>query len=267
MKVNAQIQSLISYRGFIRGSVRREFDAKYRNGSLLGILWSILTPLSTIVIYVVIFTSLMQARLEGVDNSFAYGIYICSGVLTWGVFAEVINRCRTMFIDNANMLKKLSFPRLCLPIIIVSSSLLNFCIVMFLFFIFLMLSGLWPNFSLFALLPLLMLQLLLAVSLGVILGVLNVFFRDVGQLSGILMQFWFWFTPIVYPISILPDVVKQFILLNPMTHIIAGYQDIFVFNRWPSLDTLIMPLLVAIGLFVIALMLFKRRGGEMVDEL
>lgn len=265
--MNTQIQSLIAYRGFIKGSVHREFDARYRNTSLLGFLWSILTPLSTIVMYVVVFSNIMRARLDGVDSEFSYGIYICAGVLTWGVLAEIISRCQNMFLENANMLKKLSFPRLCLPIIVVSSSMLNFFIVMILFFVFLLVSDMWPGIHLFGLLPLLILQLLLATSLGVMLGVLNVFFRDVGQLTGIVMQFWFWFTPIVYPISILPDFIKPFVLLNPMTPIISGYQQIFVYNRWPEWESLTMPLLITIVIFVVALNIFQKRSGEMVDEL
>ena len=264
--MKARYRSLMSYRGFIVGSVRREFNARYRN-SLLGVLWSLITPLATIIIYVVIFSNLMRARLDGVDNEFAYGAYICAGVLTWGAFSEVITRCQNVFIENANMLKKLSFPRLCLPIIVLSGSVINLCIVLVLFLLFLLFSGNWPGWPLLALLPVLAVQLLLSVSLGVILGVINVFFRDVAQLTGILLQFWFWFTPIVYPITILPDPVKKLVLLNPMTHVIGGYQQIFVYAAWPDWGALLLPLTVAVLFLLMAAQLFRKRGGEMVDEL
>ena len=80
-----------NYRGFVVGSVKREFQTRYRN-SLLGATWTILNPLSMIIVYTVIFSQLMKARLPGVDNSLAYGIYLCAGILAWGFFAEVIGR-------------------------------------------------------------------------------------------------------------------------------------------------------------------------------
>jgi lipopolysaccharide transport system permease protein len=264
--MSANNNSLLAYRGFIAGSVRREFEQRYRN-SLLGGLWSLLTPLMTIVIYVVIFSNIMKARLEGVDNELAYGIYICSGVLAWGMFTEVITRSQSIFLDNANMLKKLSFPRICLPIIVVSSSLLNFSIVLVLFLIFLLIGGVFPGLPLFALFPLLLIQLIFAVGIGLFLGVVNVFFRDVGPLTAILLQFWFWSTPIVYPIDILPGYARQIVELNPMTALVMGYQNIFVYARWPEWQSLLMPAVLAVLICLLAAAIYRKRAGEMVDEL
>ena len=112
------LKSLWAYRGFILGSVKREFQLKYRN-SLLGAAWTVLNPLAMIVVYTVIFSEVMRARLPGVGGTYAYSIYLCAGILTWGLFAEIVGRCQTMFIENANLLKKISFPRMCLPVIIV----------------------------------------------------------------------------------------------------------------------------------------------------
>lgn len=122
------LRPIWAYRGFILGSVKRDFQSKYRN-SLLGAAWNVLQPLAMIVVYTVIFSQIMRAKLPGVDSSFGYSIYLCEGILTWGMFAEVTTRSQNMFLDNANLLKKLSFPRLCLPITIVASGLLNFFIV------------------------------------------------------------------------------------------------------------------------------------------
>ena len=99
------------------------------------------------------------------------------------------------------------------------------------------------------------------------MGVLNVFFRDVGQFFSIFLQFWFWFTPIVYPISIIPQAVRPFIYLNPMTIIIEGYQTILVSKLQPDWHSLLLVFLVAIILCLFALRLFRKHAGEMVDEL
>ena len=115
------MRALWAYRGFILGSVRREFQSKYSN-SLLGAAWTVINPLAMIVVYTVIFSQVMQAKLPGVDSKFAYSIYLCAGVLTWTFFAEVVSRTQNVFLEQANLLKKISIPRLCLPVIVVANA-------------------------------------------------------------------------------------------------------------------------------------------------
>lgn len=260
------INKIWSYRGFILGNVRREFQAKYRN-SLLGSLWSIIQPLSMIVVYTVIFANVMRAKLPGVDSTFAYGIYLCAGTLTWGLFAEITGRAQTVFIENANLIKKLNFPRICLPVVVILNAGLNFAIIFSLFTAFLVLTGNFPGWVYLALFPLLLLEVAFAIGLGVTLGVLNVFFRDVGQFFSVLLQFWFWFTPVVYPIRILPDAIRPWIDLNPMTPLMTAYQDIFVSGQWPKLETLWPLAVLAMLTCLLGYRLFRKRSGEMVDEL
>ena len=122
------LRALWAYRGFITGSVKREFQSKYRN-SLLGAAWTVLNPLAMIIVYTVIFSQVMRAKLPGVDSTFAYSIYLCAGVLTWGLFAEILGRGQNVFLEHANLIKKLSFPRICLPTIVVLNAGLNFAII------------------------------------------------------------------------------------------------------------------------------------------
>lgn len=260
------IRALWAYRGFILGSVKREFQTKYRN-SLLGAAWNIINPLSMIVVYTLIFSQLMKARLPGVDSTYAFSIYLCTGILTWGLFAEITTRATGMFLEHANLLKKLSFPRLCLPVTVVSNAVLNFGIVFGLFTLFLLLSGNFPGWAFLALIPLLLLLVLFAIGIGITLGVLNVFFRDVGQFFGIFLSFWFWFTPIVYPISILPDPVKFLMNFNPMARLMAAFQGVLMTGKWPNWTSLWPVVVLAVLLCVFGLRLFRQRSGEMVDEL
>lgn len=264
--ISAILRPVWAYRGFILGSVRREFQLKYRN-SMLGAVWTVLQPLSMILVYTVIFSQIMQARIPGVDGSFSYSIYLCAGILSWGLFTEIATRSQNMFLENANLMKKLSFPRLCLPVIVVSSALLNFAIIFGLFILFLVLSGNFPGLVVLALVPLLALLITMAAGLGMVLGVLNVFFRDVGQLFGMVITFWFWLTPIVYPISILPEQAKPLMQLNPLAALIAAVQGVFVQGLWPQWHTLLYPVLLTIGLCLLGLRLFRRHSGDMVDEL
>lgn len=260
------LKPLWAYRGFIFGSVKREFQSKYRN-SLLGAAWTVIQPLAMIVVYTVIFSQVMKAKLPGVDTTFAYSIYLCAGVITWGLFAEIAGRAQNIFLEHANLLKKLSFPRLCLPTVVVLSAGLNFAIIFALFSAFLLITGNFPGWAYLALIPLLAIQVAFSIGLGITLGVLNVFFRDVGQLFNVVLQFWFWLTPIVYPVTILPESLRSLMDLNPMAGLVAAYQTILVNGQWPQWQSLWLVTVLAILLCGFGVSLFRKRAGEMVDEL
>ena len=260
------VRRLWKFRWFILGSVQREVQTKYR-GSLLSFAWMIIQPMVMIFIYTVIFSQLMQAKLPGVDGSFSYSIYLCAGILTWGLFAEIMQRMVVMFIDNANLIKKFDFPRLCLPFIIVLGASVNFIIILGLFFVFLLLSGNFPGFAVLALAPLVLVQILFAAGLGGVLGILNVFFRDVGQLLGVMLQFWFWFTPIVYPVRILPEWAASLVQMNPLLPLIEAYQIVLVTGGWPDWGRLGFVAGLGSLLCIFSLWMFKKHEADMVDEL
>jgi lipopolysaccharide transport system permease protein len=264
--MSVMVRALWTYRGFIAGSVKREFQLKYRN-SMLGAAWTVLNPLAMIVVYTVIFAQVMRAKLPGMDSTFAYSIYLCAGVLTWGLFAEITGRLQNVFLENANLLKKLNFPRICLPVIVVGSAVLNFAIIFGLFIIFLVITGNFPGWSFLALIPVLTIQIVFSIGLGIALGVLNVFFRDVGQLFGIVLQFWFWLTPIVYPAAILPEGARPLLVFNPMARLTNAYQTILVSGSGPDWFTLWPVALLSLLLCIWGLRLFRLHAGEMVDEL
>ncbi|MGC0917705.1 ABC transporter permease [Pantoea agglomerans] len=259
-------KALWSYRGFVLGNVKREFQSKYQN-SLLGAAWNILNPLSMIVVYTVIFSQVMHSKMPGVSNTFGYSVYLCSGILTWGLFAEIVGRGQNVFLEYANLLKKVSFPRLCLPVTIACNALLNFAIVFGLFTLFLLFTGNFPGLSYFSLIPVLIVMIIFAMGLGITLGVLNVFFRDVGQFFGIALQFWFWLTPIIYPAEILPEKIKQYLSFNPMYGVISSAQNILVKGIYPQFHQLLPALIIGVLLCIIGLKLFRKHSGEMVDEL
>ncbi|MDF3036115.1 MAG: transporter [Paucimonas sp.] len=260
------LRAVWSYRGFISGSVKREFQSRYRN-SMLGAAWTVLSPLAMILVYTLIFSQVMKARLPGTDSQFAYSIYLCAGVLTWGLFSEITSRAQNVFLEHANLIKKLNFPRICLPVIVVVNALANFAIIFSLFLGFLLITGSFPGLALLALVPVLLIQVAFSIGLGTMLGVLNVFFRDVGQMFSILLQFWFWMTPVVYVASILPPRLQALLYLNPMTPLIAAYQDILVRSAMPQWETLWFPGVLAAVLCWFSLQLFRKRVGEIVDEL
>ena len=124
-----------------------------------------------------------------------------------------------------------------------------------------------PARIILAALPVLALQLLFTPGLGILLGTVNVFFRDVGQMTGVVLQFWFWLTPIVYTVGTLPEAVQNALSYNPMLPIIASYQGIFLQHQAPDWASLISTSVLTLGLLLVGFVFFMRRVGEMVDEL
>lgn len=259
-------RSLWAYRGFIWSSVQREFNGKYRE-SLFGAFWSVANPLTMIIIYTVIFGQLMRPTLPGYEMPFAFSIYLCAGVITWGLFAEMLARLNNVFLEHGNLIKKSNFPRICLPAIVTLSALINFGIVFSLYLIFLAIIGHWPGWALLALVPLLALQLLFTLGLGVFLGTLNVFFRDVGQITGVVLQFWFWLTPIVYTLPSLPEGVRSAMQYNPMQPLMAAYQTIFLAREMPDFTSLAPLAVLTVFFLLLGAHFFLARVGELVDEL
>jgi lipopolysaccharide transport system permease protein len=192
---------------------------------------------------------------------------LCAGIFSWALFSDIVGRAQNVFIENANLIKKLSFPRLCLPIIVVLNAGLNFSIVFGLFILFLLFTNNFPGWVFLSVIPVLLIQIVFSIGLGMTLGVLNVFFRDVGQFFSIFLQFWFWFTPIVYPVNVLPESVQRLLVLNPMASVIDAYHQIFVFSRWPNWSTLMPVLVLSVLLCALGLYLFRKHAGAMVDEL
>jgi lipopolysaccharide transport system permease protein len=246
--------------------VAREFQAKYR-GSLLGVIWVALHPLAMILVYMIVFSQIMSGRVAGVTSSAQYGIFLCAGVLTWGLFSETIGRMQSVFVDNANLMKKANFPRICLPAVAVVSATLNFVIALGIFLVLLVVTGNAPGWEVILLLPVMAIQMCLAVGIGMLAGTLNVFFRDIGQISGVLLQFWFWLTPIVYPVSIVPSAVRYALEFNPMYAVIDSYQSVFLGRGGPDWVALLPPAIAALLAAMLGLNVFRRHAGDLVDEL
>lgn len=262
----ATLNELWLYRRFILGSVAREFRSRYTN-TILGALWLIFSPFAMIVVYTVIFSQIMHARLPGSPEPFAYSIYLCAGLLPWQWFTELLSRNVGIFIDHAGLIKKSSFPRLALPVISFIVSAVNFSLVFGLFLIFLIFMGRWPGWNILALIPLLLLQSAFAIGLGLTLGVLNVFFRDVGQAVGIVLQFWFWLTPIIYPLATLPDWARNYLTWNPVMPLFNGYHRIFLEQELPQWKSLIGLSAVTVVMLILAMWIYRKAQSQVVDEL
>ncbi|WP_114241364.1 ABC transporter permease [Dyella sp. C9] len=255
-----------TYRHFILSSIRVEFRARFAR-SRLGALWMIIHPLAQAAIYALILSDVMSARLPGVDDKLAYSIYLLGGTLGWSLFSELLVRCTSIFIDNANTMKKVRFPKICLPLITSGVALVN-CALLFVATLLIMgIFGRYPGINVLWVVPLVAVTLVLGLGVGLILGTLNVFVRDIGQVVPILLQIMFWFTPIVYSPEILPASIRPLIYLNPMSGIVRGFQNALLFNTVPPWGHILQVAAAACVLLGFALVLFRRASREMADVL
>ena len=262
----AGLKAAWEFRQFILSSIRHELIARFAR-SRLGSLWMVIQPLSQVLIYALILSAVLSAKLPGLEGPFAYAIYLTAGMLGWSLFMEVVTRSLGVFIDNGNLIKKMAFPRLVLPLIVVGSSLIN-NVVLFVaaMGVFTVLGHIASATVLWV--PLLtVITLAFALGVGLILGILNVFLRDIGQIMPILLQFLFWFTPVVYPAHIVPDAVHAVLVLNPLYHLVTAYQNVLAFGEPPALTGLAVVAAIAAGLLVLVRILYQRAKPELVDAL
>ena len=260
-------RSLWHYRHFVLSSIRNELISRFAR-SKLGGLWMIINPLSQVAIYALILSNVLAAKLPGVSNQYAYAIYLMAGLLAWTLFSEIIGRCLNLFIEQGNLMKKMSFPRITLPAIVVGSNLLNNILLFIAMLGIFAMLGHQFSVAMFWLIPLTLIVVVFALGIGLILGVMNVFLRDIGQLIPIIMQMLFWLTPIVYPVSIIPESYQHLLNLNPMYPITHAYQQILVYGAAPTLDGgLPTTAIIALVLILLSLFLFRRASAEMVDVL
>jgi len=254
------------YRDFIVTSFKREFAMRYL-GTQFGVFWAIAQPLTLILIYSIVFSELMRPALPGHPSKFAYSVYLTAGIISWQLFSELLGRCVGMFVNNAQLLKKVSIPKITMPIIASLYALSTFAITFMLFLGFAGLAGYWPGWHLLAVVPVILLMTVFAMGLGILLATINVFYRDVEQSVNVVLQVWFWLTPVVYPATTLPKYIASVLEWNPMWPMIRAMQNIFLDHRSPDWSTLIYPAALAILIILVAGYAFERLSDDLVDEL
>lgn len=258
---------LFVYRHFVISTVFIELKGRFVR-SRFGFIWMIVHPLVQVFIYTFILSSIMSAKLPGIENKYSYPIYLMSGILAWTLFADILNRSLNMFIENANLLKKTTIPKIAIVATVLLSSLLSYTILLIAIISIFAFLGHQVSINILWILPVTILLLLFASGIGLIIGIINVFARDIAQLLPLALQFMFWFTPIVYMPSIIPPDYLWLLKLNPFFWIVTSYQEILLFSKAPSaLFELAILSLFSTILMAAALFFLKRANSHMADLL
>lgn len=249
----------------LRELVKRDFQGRYA-GSLLGFVWSFLQPLWMLLLFTFVFSTVMKVSPVGTRTE-SFAAFLFSGLLPWMALQEGISRSSTAITDNSSLVKKLRFPAEILVLAVVVTALLFEVIAGAVFLVLLAVTGELSGGGLPVLLIAVPLQLALTLGLGLLLGALHVFFRDIAQILGLVFTGWFYFTPIVYPMAYVPERLQSWIRLNPLTALVELYRQALLGDRpvlVPGTGTLAV---TAAVLLCAGFWLFSRLKPAFADEI
>jgi ABC-type polysaccharide/polyol phosphate export permease len=265
----AHLTELYRFRALIVTLVLRELRARYR-GSLLGFLWSFLNPLLLMCVYVLVFAVYLRVPME------KYAVFLFTGLLPWLWFSQSLGHATGVIVGSGALVKRILFPAEILPLVSVLSNLANFLLSLPLLFVFLLVFGVRPGPWLLALPLILVIQLLLTVGLALPLAALNVHLRDVEQILANLLVLLFFLSPILYPVTTIPDTLRfgdlltlplrPLYFLNPVAGLVQGYQKVIFYGQEPHWIHLGMVTLMALAALWGGYWVFDRLRDSLAEE-
>ncbi|TMA33753.1 MAG: ABC transporter permease [Deltaproteobacteria bacterium] len=256
-----RLRELWAHRELLGFFAWRDVAVRYKQ-SLLGVLWALLTPLVTVIIFTVIFGNVAAIGSLGIP----YPVFCFVGLLPWLFFAQSVQRATLSMVAERNLLTKVYFPRLIVPIAATLAPLVDLAIASSILAAMMTWYGLAPNARALYLAPLcLAWAWFLAIGVGSLLSALNVHFRDVGQMIPFLIQVWMYASPVIYPSTIIPEHLRWVHALNPMVGVIAWLRFAVLWNHHPPVLSTAISLTVSIALFALGMVCFARMQRSFAD--
>jgi homopolymeric O-antigen transport system permease protein len=259
------LQNLTKYRGLIQSLVVRDLKARYR-GSVLGFFWSFVNPLLLLLIYSFVFTVVLPGTHP--KEIEPYALFMFCGILPWTWFSSSLLESANVLIAGGNLIKKVLFPAEVLPIVTVLANMVHFLLGLPILALFLAYYRAPLNITDLIWFPLVVLtQLVLTIALSLIVSSLTVHFRDLKDLLANLLTFWFFATPIIYPMTMAPGLSRKLLNVNPFTHLAVSYQEILFYDgpyghwRW-----LLALMAGSVLLFLFGYFLFDRLRDSFAEE-
>jgi lipopolysaccharide transport system permease protein len=255
------LKELWAYRELFGFLVWRDVSVRYKQ-SVLGILWALLTPLVTMLIFSILFGRVAKIPTDGIP----YPIFSYAGLLPWLFFAQSLQRATVSMVAERNLLTKIYFPRLIVPMAATLAPLVDMLIASSILFVMMLHYDLTPTLHSIYLLPLCVFWAwLTAVGVGTWLSALNVYFRDVGQLIPFFVQVWMYASPVVYPASLIAPKLQWLYALNPMMGVIEGFRAALLGQSGPSGPLVFVSATASVVLFVTGVLFFKRMERSFAD--
>lgn len=238
-----------SYRSMIQSLVHKDLRGRYK-ASVLGFLWTFIVPLCQLLVYTVVFSIIMRSNVE------KFYLYLFVALIPWNFFSSCLTSGSSCILQQQSLVNKIFFPREVIPIAFVTSSFVNMLYCEIVVIAVCLFSGVHFQFLGLCCLPLVMLvEYLFVLGITLIVSAIDVYFRDLEHILGILSMAWMFMTPIMYDLSMVPERLRPLFNLNPMTYIISAYRDILYWGTVPNIRTLLVSacfslLFVLLGFYV-----------------
>ena len=251
--MSAAITELVRYRDLLLLWTLREVRVRYQQ-SVLGAAWAVLQPLTMMLVFTIVFSRLIRVDTDGIP----YPIFVYSALVPWTYFTTAIAQGIPSLVNNMNLVTKIYFPREILPFASVGASMLDYLIAFSIFLGMMVFYSVPVRPMMLLVIPLLLLQILLMLGVTLIGGAVIVFFRDMRFVVPLMTQVWMYATPIIYPVSLVPEWFRPYYYLNPMAGIIDGYRRVLLLGELPDAQGVAISAVVSLLLLVSGYLLFKR---------
>lgn len=255
------LREIYDYREMIYSLIKRDLRGRYK-GSVLGFLWTFLNPLFQLVVYTIVFSTIMRMDYD------KYYLFLFVALIPWIFFSTSVAGGASCIWAQKDMVNKIYFPREVLPIAHVTSQLINMMLSFIVIFAVLIVTGHGISLRAVLYLPIVMLvEYLLALGLTMLVSAVTVFLRDVEYVLGIFMMAWQFLSPVMYGVDMVPEEVQPIFSINPMTSILVAYRDIFYYKQVPQLGTLLQATILGIVFLVIGVIVFEKLKKHFSEEM
>lgn len=260
MRIFEEAKEIFQYTDMIRNLVKRDLRGRYK-GSLLGVLWNFVNPLCQILVYIMVFSLIFRNDLE------YYYVYLISGMIPWFFFSESVAQGAGCIVYQADMTKKIYFPREVLPITTVTSRFINMLLSFLVVIAVILCSGIGISMNICMLPAVMLIEYVMTLGLTLIVSAVTVYFRDIEHIVSVILMAWIWITPIMYDMATVPESLHMMLYINPMTQIVEAYHSILYYRTMPELSSLLDSGVIAVCMLVLGFIVFIRLERRFAEEL
>lgn len=253
-------KEIYRYREFLKNSVSKDLRTRYK-GSFFGFLWTFLNPLLMLVVYSILFSIIVRMQVEN------YPIFLFSSLLAWNFFSSSVQTSSSIIVSSSNLIKKIYFPHEILPLSVVFGGLMNFLYGLIILIPALAIFGYYPNINYIWLPLILLIQVILTIGFSFLISSLTVFFRDLEHILTIFISALFYLTPVLFPISMVPEQYRWLFNWNPLGLLMSSYRDVFYYNQQPDLFALLIIGIISIIFLLLSQSVFRKMKYKFIEEI
>jgi lipopolysaccharide transport system permease protein len=253
-------KEIYRYREFLKNNISKDLRTRYK-GSFFGFLWTFLNPLLMLVVYSTLFSIIIKMPVQN------YPIFLFCTLLSWNFLQSTIQSSSSIIVSSGNLIKKVYFPHEILPISVVTGGLINYLYGLIILIPALIIYGYYPNFNYFWLPLILLIQFILTLAIAFFVSALTVYFRDLEHMLTIFFSALLYLTPVLYPITMIPERFRWLFNWNPFAILMTSYRQVFYYNENPDFFLLLILGLISIVLLVLSQVYFMKMKGKFIEEI